>query len=175
MINEPRYTRFCTMLHGCNLQIEINATAIAGAAPEHQRHDYTICMAKTGTDQRLFTILQSGSRHFFHSNRSGQKKREEIGLGGAVLRRFCHRNPHGLRGRTPPGPGLLAALEGPATGACPGTILIGNRIRKARGPGAFGVRVRILQADIGTCDCTCKGQGGCWWMHMPVMAGAQLF
>ena len=72
-------------------------------------------------------------RHFFHSNRSGQKKREEISLGGAVLTRFCHRNPHGLRGRTPPGPGLLAALEGPVTGACPGTILIGNRIREARG------------------------------------------
>ena len=112
---------------------------------------------------RVKTILRVPPRirHFFHSNRSGQKKREEIGLGGAVLTRFCHRNPNGLRGRTPPGPGLLAALEGPATGAFPGTILIGNRIREARGPGAFGVRahVRVLQADIGTCDRTCKGQG----------------
>ena len=121
-------------------------------------------------------------RHFFHSNRSGQKKREEISLGGAVLTRFCHRNPHGLRGRTPPGPGLLAALEGPATGACPGTILIGNRIREARGPGAFGtytgVRVRVLQADIGTCDRTCKGVVGgraCqWWPPAPRRASRRV-
>ena len=38
--------------------------------------------------------------HFFHSSRGGQDKREETSLGGAVLTRFCHRGPWGLRGHT---------------------------------------------------------------------------
>ena len=69
-------------------------------------------------------------------------------MGGAVLTRFCHRGPWGLRGRALPGPGLLAALAGPGTGACPGAILIGNLIRKARTRGCINIwctraRVRI--------------------------------
>ena len=95
--------------------------------------------------------------HFFRSNRSGQKKREEVNLGGAVLTRFCNAGPRGLRGRAPPGPGLLAALAGPGTGTCPGAILIGQIFPCTHAP-VFGLAVPICSAF--TCismafPCTC--------------------